>query len=392
MRTQLSSMKIGIATAMVFLTGILSAQQWDINGNPGISNNNYIGTVDSRPLYLRVNGDSPDPGQALLNEVGSFIVETTNNTNFVKAKGSIVNGISNILGGDATSSLVSGWENNLSSAGGANIVAGQSNTVLNGAGKSVALGWKNTIRNANQFAIGVGIDLGDFYSGGFGIDLAATGNRSFVIGSGTGGAKLTNNVPLSIMFGLSSNSTMLIKDQSVGIRTTTPTANFHTVGTVRLQGLPTGSGRGLVVDNNGNVMVSSTALSRTANNDETVQQLEDRIKNLETTVEELKQLLLSRGPVTSDLSSSSDIPVLFQNVPNPMKSETGIRYYLPKNTKSASIEIYSISGQLVKSLPVNERGNGALRLSSNDLQSGTYVYKMTADGKMIDSKKMVIRD
>ncbi|SHK75191.1 T9SS type A sorting domain-containing protein [Chryseobacterium polytrichastri] len=392
MRTQLSSMKTGIAIAMVFLTGILNAQQWDVNGNPGINPANYVGTVDNRPLFLRVNGSSPNPGQALLNEAGSFIVETNNNTNFAKAKGSIVNGISNILGGDASSSLVSGWENNLSSAGGANIVAGQSNTVLNGAGKSVALGWKNTIRNANQFAIGVGIDLGDFYSGGFGIDLVATGNRSFVIGSGTGTAKLTNNVPLSIMFGLSSNSTMLIKDQSVGIRTITPTANFHTVGTVRLQGLPTGTGRGLVVDNNGNVMVSSTALSKTANNDETVKQLEDRIKNLETTVEELKQLLLNKGTASSNLSSSSDVPVLFQNAPNPTKGETSIQYYLPKNTQSASIEIYSISGQLVRSLSINERGNGAVRLSSNDLQSGTYVYKMTADGKLTDSKKMIIQD
>lgn len=391
MRTQLSPMKTSIAAAMVFLTGIINAQQWDVNGNPGINNTNYVGTVDGNALYLRVNGASANPNQALLNEAGSFIVETTNNTNISKAKGSIINGISNILGGQAASSLVSGWENDLTNAGGANIVAGQANIITNGASKSVALGWKNTIRNANQFALGVGIDLGDFYSGGFGIDLAATGNRSFVIGSGTGGAKLTNTIPLSIMLGLSATSTMLIKDQSVGIRTTSPTANFHTVGTVRLQGLPTGTGRGLVVDTNGNVMVSSTPLSRSANNDEMVLQLEDRIKTLENTVEELKQLLLNRG-TSSTMMSSSDVPSLSQNVPNPTKTETSIRYYLPKEVKAASIEVYSISGQLVKSLPLREKGNGAITLSSSELQSGTYIYKMTADGKTIDSKKMVIRD
>ncbi|MDH6250298.1 hypothetical protein M2347_000025 [Chryseobacterium sp. H1D6B] len=391
MRTQLSLVKAGAAAVALFLTGTLNAQQWDINGNPGINSTNYVGTVDGNALYLRVNGASNNPNQAILNEAGTFIVDATNNTNVSKAKGSIVNGISNILGAQAGSSLVTGWGNDLTNSGGANIIAGQSNVVLNGAGKSVALGWKNTIRNANQFAIGVGIDLGDFYSGGFGIDLAATGDRSFVFGSGTGGAKLTNTIPLSIMFGLSTTSTMLIKDQSVGIRTTNPTANFHTVGTVRLQGLPTGTGRGLVVDTNGNVMVSSTPLSRTANNDETVQQLEDRVKSLENTVEELKQLLLNRG-TAADVSSSSDVPLLFQNAPNPTRSETGIRYYLPKNIKSASIEIYSISGQLVKSLSLNERGNGTVRLSSNDLQSGTYVYKMTADGKTTDSKKMIIQD
>lgn len=391
MRTSLSPMKTSIAAAMVLLTGLFNAQQWDVNGNPGINNTNYVGTIDGNALYLRVNGASANPNQALLNEAGSFIVETANNTNISKAKGSIINGISNILGGQAASSLVSGWENDLTNAGGANIVAGQANIITNGASKSVALGWKNTIRNANQFALGVGIDLGDFYSGGFGIDLAATGNRSFVIGSGTGGAKLTNTIPLSIMLGLSATSTMLIKDQSVGIRTTNPTANFHTVGTVRLQGLPTGTGRGLVVDTNGNVMVSSTPLSRSANNDEMVLQLEDRIKTLENTVEELKQLLLNRG-TSSTMMSSSDVPSLSQNVPNPTKTETSIRYYLPKEVKAASIEVYSISGQLVKSLPLREKGSGTITLSSSDLQSGTYIYKMTADGKTIDSKKMVIRD
>ncbi|AZA84435.1 hypothetical protein C1637_06220 [Chryseobacterium lactis] len=387
MKIQLLFVKAGF-TGMLLLTGALQAQLWDINGNAGITNTNYVGTVDPRPLYLRVGGATSNPGQAILNETGSFIVETTNNTNFAKTKGSIVNGISNILGAQANSSLVSGWENDLSNAGGANIVAGQANTVLNGAGKSVALGWKNTIRNANQFALGVGIDLGDFYSGGFGIDLIATGNRSFVIGAGGGGAKLTNAIPQSIMFGMSATSTMLIKDQSVGIRTTTPTANFHTVGTVRLQGLPTGSGRGLVVDTNGNVMISNTPLSRTASSDETIQELKDRIQSLENTVDELKQMLINR----STAGASSDTPVLFQNTPNPTKNETNIRYYIPENSRTAGIEIYSISGQLVKSMPLNERGSGSVRLSGNELQSGTYVYKMTVNGKLIDAKKMMIRD
>ncbi|MCT2406123.1 T9SS type A sorting domain-containing protein [Chryseobacterium antibioticum] len=391
MKTSLLSMKNGLATAMVLLSGIASAQQWQVTGNGGITPANYAGTVDPRPFYLRTNGASSNPGQAILNEAGSFIVDAVNNSNVAKVKGSIVTGSSNILGGLASSSIVSGWGNDLTNGGGANIVSGQDNIVLNNSSKSVALGWKNTIRNHNQFALGVGIDLKDVYSGGFGIDLAATGNRSFVIGSGTGGVKLTNNIPLSIMFGLSPTSTMLIKDQSVGILTLSPTANFHTVGTVRHENLPTGSGRALVVDPSGNVMVSNTPLNRTAASDETIQQLEDRIKNLENTVEELKQLLLNKG-TSSSLTSSSEVAQLSQNVPNPTKNGTSIGYYLPKNAQAASIEIYNISGQLVRSLPLRERGNGAVSLSSSDLPSGTYVYKMTTDGKVTGSKKMVIRD
>ncbi|KFF19184.1 hypothetical protein IW22_16060 [Chryseobacterium sp. JM1] len=383
-------MKNGLTAAMLLLTGIASAQQWQVTGNGGITPANYAGTVDPRPFFLRTNGASSNPGQAILNETGSFIVDAVNNSNVAKVKGSIVNGISNVLGSQASSSLVSGWENDLSNGGGANIIGGQANVVMNNAGKSVALGWKNIIRNSNQFALGVGIDLKDVYSGGFGIDLAATGNRSFVIGSGTGSAKLTNNIPLSIMFGLSPTATMLIKDKSVGILTLSPTANFHTVGTVRFESLPTGSGNALVVDVSGNVMVSTTPLSKTAASDETIQLLENRIKNLENTVEELKQMLLNKGTSTS--LTSSDVAQLSQNVPNPTRNGTNISYYLPDHAKTASIEVYNISGQLVKSLPLRERGNGTIKLSGSDLPSGTYVYKMTTDGKVTGSKKMVIRD
>ncbi|MBL1220299.1 T9SS type A sorting domain-containing protein [Chryseobacterium sp. L7] len=391
MKTSLLSMKSGLAAAMVLFTGIVSAQQWQITGNAGITPADYAGTVDPRAFFLRTNGASANPGQAILNEAGSFIVDAVNNSNVAKVKGSIVTGSSNILGGQAGSSIVSGWGNDLSNGGGANIVSGQDNAVLNNSSKSVALGWKNIIRNHNQFALGVGIDLKDVYSGGFGIDLAATGNRSFVIGSGTGGAKLTNNIPLSIMFGLSPTSTMLIRDKSVGILTLTPTANFHTVGTVRHENLPTGSGRALVVDPSGNVMVSNTPLNKTASSEEIIMQLEDRIKNLENTVEELKQLLLNKNGLSME-TSSSDIAKLSQNVPNPTKNGTNISYYLPKNAKTASIEIYNISGQLVRSLPLHEKGNGTITLSASDLPSGTYVYKMTTDGKVTGSRKMIIQD
>jgi hypothetical protein len=391
MKTSLLSMKNGLATAMVLLTSIASAQQWDINGNAGITSANYAGTADPIAFFLRTNGASANPGQALLNEAGSFIVDAVNNSNVAKVKGSIVVGSSNILGSGTGSSLVAGWQNDLANGGGANIIGGQANAVLNGASKSVALGWKNIIRNHNQFALGVGIDLKDVYSGGFGIDLAATGNRSFVIGSGTGGVKLTNNIPLSIMFGLSTTSTMLIKDKSVGILTLTPTANFHTVGTVRHENLPTGNGRALVVDPNGNVMVSNTALNRIASSDETILKLEDRIKSLENTVEELKQLLLNKGFSSTDISSA-DVAKLAQNVPNPTKNGTSISYYLPENTKTASIEIYNISGQLVRSFPLREKGNGSVTVSSSDLPSGTYVYTMIADGKITGSKKMIMED
>lgn len=388
MKTHVLSLKGLTAAALIFSSLTVNAQLWDVNGNGGINNTNYVGTVDNNALYLRVNGQSNNPGQALLNEEGSFLVESVNNSNIAKTKGSIIVGSSNVLGSNANSSMVSGWQNDLSDGGGANIVAGQGNRVFKQASKSVALGWVNRITASNQFAIGVGVDLSSEYSGGFGIDLIATGNRSFVFGSGTGGgSKLTNTIPSSLMFGVSSTPTMLIQDQRVGIGTTAPTAMLHTNGKVRMENLPNGSGRALVVDPNGNVMVANSYINKFAE-DQTAD-YQTQIDELKKEVQELKELL-KQSKINVDMNNVSNEPKLYQNAPNPGKGETVVRYYLPKEVNNASIGIYNISGQLIKNIPLKEKGNGSIIL--NGIRGGSYVYTLSVDGRNIDTKKMMIQD
>ncbi|WP_378105527.1 T9SS type A sorting domain-containing protein [Chryseobacterium sp. sg2396] len=388
MKAHVLSLKVLIAAATIFSTAQTNAQAWQTLGNSGISSSNYAGTVNPVPFYLRTNGSTSNPGQAILNETGSFLVESVNNSNTAKTKGSIVAGSSNVLGNNANSCMVSGWQNDLSDAGGANIVAGQGNRVFKQASKSVALGWVNRITASNQFAIGVGVDLSSEYSGGFGVDLVATGNRSFVFGSGTGGgSKLTNTIPSSLMFGVSSTPTMLIQDQLVGIGTTSPTALLHTNGKVRMENLPDGNGRALVVDPDGNVMVANSYLYRSAG-DQTAE-FQTQIDDLRKEVQELKELL-KQSRISVDMGEASNEPKLYQNAPNPGKGETIIKYYLPKETNNASIGIYNVSGQLIKNIPLKDKGNGSITL--NGIRGGSYVYTLSVDGKNADTRKMIIRD
>ena len=81
---------------------------------------------------------------------------------------------------------------------------------------------------------------------------------------------------------------------------------------------------------------------------------------------------------------------LFQNYPNSFNPSTKIRFSVPIYTK-VSIQIYNQLGEVVVH-PVNnfyEAGNYAIEINLNNLASGVYIYKISADN-FSDVKKMVL--
>ena len=83
-------------------------------------------------------------------------------------------------------------------------------------------------------------------------------------------------------------------------------------------------------------------------------------------------------------------PSLLQNTPNPFSQQTNIGYYLPTETKSASIMIFDLQGKLIKSIAVTNFGSGSLTISANELNAGMFMYTLIADGKEVDSKRMIL--
>lgn len=79
---------------------------------------------------------------------------------------------------------------------------------------------------------------------------------------------------------------------------------------------------------------------------------------------------------------------LEQNFPNPFNQNTTISYYIPESSVNASIQIISSRGEILKSVSLNEKGNGKLILKAGELSSGSYTYQLLIDGRVIDSKQM----
>ncbi|MCE3278703.1 MAG: hypothetical protein K0S44_894 [Bacteroidetes bacterium] len=89
-----------------------------------------------------------------------------------------------------------------------------------------------------------------------------------------------------------------------------------------------------------------------------------------------------------ELSNMNNI-VLNQNVPNPFKEETTISFFIPEDSGYAQIIFTDNLGRILKTVDVNEKGQGQLNVFANDLSNGIYKYSLIVDGKTIDTKNMV---
>jgi len=51
-----------------------------------------------------------------------------------------------------------------------------------------------------------------------------------------------------------------------------------------------------------------------------------------------------------------------------------------------------MSGVLLKTIQINQRGSGNVTMNGNELNAGMYMYTLVADGKEVDTKKMILTD
>lgn len=87
--------------------------------------------------------------------------------------------------------------------------------------------------------------------------------------------------------------------------------------------------------------------------------------------------------------SEQDLTTLSQNKPNPFSVATEIEVRLASSVKTAKLYIYNLQGTQIKELVLSDRGDVKVQISGQDLVPGMYIYSLIADGKVIDSKRMI---
>ncbi|TET79251.1 MAG: T9SS type A sorting domain-containing protein, partial [Candidatus Cloacimonadota bacterium] len=97
-------------------------------------------------------------------------------------------------------------------------------------------------------------------------------------------------------------------------------------------------------------------------------------------------------------NESTPVVTLSQNYPNPMRNSTTIFYFIPNEAKNSRINIYDISGRLVRTIKKTGKEVGYHRVvwdgqdnSGKKVANGVYFYKIKAGDYTITRKMIVVR-
>lgn len=123
---------------------------------------------------------------------------------------------------------------------------------------------------------------------------------------------------------------------------------------------------------------------------ESIKELTSKVVYLEKSAARVN-LAKSRDTVTgiSDMSDT-DLLSLSQNRPNPFGDKTYISINVPNTVKAASLFIYDMNGKQIKQISITDRGNVSVHITAEEFDSGMYLYSLIADGKIVDTKRMVV--
>lgn len=81
---------------------------------------------------------------------------------------------------------------------------------------------------------------------------------------------------------------------------------------------------------------------------------------------------------------------LLQNAPNPVVDQSQIRYFVPENMADARVEIADLKGIVLQTYELEQFGLNKVNVDTQSLGTGNYIYTLYVDGKIVDSRVMIV--
>jgi len=351
--------KISILLIGLFISFTGFAQSWSLTGNAGTNPpTNFVGTTDNEPLVFKTNATQ----YVTLLTNGNFGIGTTSPAYLFHSYST----------------------------------AGSNQGAFSGANPAI------------HFFQGATATAG----AGFGSIALATGSNDFVAGAVTGDFIVQQSDSVnSILFAIGQNSggngverMRISKIGYVGIAQPSPTAKFDVncvavtgqtnPSNIRFENLQSGGGKYLVIDSNGYVYRDTGTSQGTMANTPLVTSMQGQIEDLQNQVQELRSLLSSRLALSAAEQKrleNESAGWLGDIHPNPANNSTTIDYSLPSGVGAATCQIYALNGNIMTAISLPPaQGKSQVQVNTGQLAQGMYIYALVVDGKVLDTKKLVI--
>lgn len=349
--------------------------------NDSTSNPLIYGEFDNR--LLRINGDL---------EVTGNIIGLKINPDEINLEGINLDSSNTLVGIGTNLSITTGSLNSFfgQSAGTANTTGSRNSFFGNLAGVSNITGNNNSFFGYQAGGRNVSGRQNTFI-GAFTGFKNKKGIRNVMIGhkagfNETGSNKLyiaNNDTKNPLIYGEFNNKLLRIN------------GNLSVIGNMSLLDLPEIQGRPLVIDTKGNVGISSNNyLSKITTLETEVEKLKrenSEIKNKAISLEERIAKLEALVPSNQTLKTNTKAK-LYQNQPNPFKQVSKIHFFLPIDTRQATLHMYDKQGIQIKKIDLVQRGEASISLQTETLKAGIYYYTLIVDGQRIATKRMKIKD
>ncbi len=117
-----------------------------------------------------------------------------------------------------------------------------------------------------------------------------------------------------------------------------------------------------------------------------VQELSSQVADLQ---QQLKKFTNDQTP--GQQVSKNTVAILYQNNPNPFSANTEIQMDIPESYQEAHVIVYNLEGKQLKNIEVSGRGKTVVNIAGNELSAGMYLYALMIDGKVVDTKRLILK-
>lgn len=121
-----------------------------------------------------------------------------------------------------------------------------------------------------------------------------------------------------------------------------------------------------------------------------INELSAKVEALESSNGSAKKIETRAATNVDEMGENVIMLALGQNKPNPFGSSTSIEVSIPDDVQSAFIYVYDLTGKKLQQVDIVSRGKQAITINASSLTDGMYLYSLIADGKVVETRRMIV--